>query len=72
MGENSVPMGDVHNNSKGIKLSLLRQKMSILYLSQKKKNILDMKLVPGGLQNTPLPFTPYILPVDAKCPNPLP
>lgn len=37
MGENSVPMGDVHNNSKGIKLSLLRQKMSILYLSQKKK-----------------------------------
>lgn len=45
----------------GIKFSLLQQKLSILYLShKKKKKILNMKLLPGGLQNTSLPFTPFL------------
>lgn len=51
----------------GIKLSLLQQKLSIPYLShKKKKKILNMKLVPGGLQNTSLPFTPFLYTPSAQ------
>jgi len=44
----------------GIKLSLLQQKFSIVYLSHKKNKILNMKLAPRGLQNTSLPFAPFL------------